>query len=333
MDMARNAKPVGFVRACARDVFVWLRCTPSLTMLPSPHEGAPMNRIYTWGPQVVTIIALLWAFKQGNPYGYFILLRWVCFLAFGFLAFTALAESRKGWCWVLAIAAVVYNPIIPIHLSRGVWLFLNGGTIGVAALSILAFNLASFRESNSTSSESKAVENTPEPPTNMSVNAGDRRADSPPAATKTQSAALAKAASLANGIIDEVKQGRRDRIYLDMATWPETFKPVFVFDLYKADPSLTQAGLVECFKIVQALLTGARTEIKSPPKEMENSPPSVPDPEIEKLLSSAKKMKETLAKMKFLRKLAEQNLERELAKQESEKAKNRSGKGFGDGLK
>ena len=92
-------------------------------------------------PQIIAIIVLLWAFYPENPYGYYIFLRIVLCAACAYLAFRALAIGANAWVWVLGITAVIYNPIIPIYLSRGIWLVLD-----IAAIVMLAISIATFRK-------------------------------------------------------------------------------------------------------------------------------------------------------------------------------------------
>lgn len=91
-----------------------------------------------WIPQAVVCCMLLWALNPGNPYGYYVLLRWVCCAVFGYLALQAYAYKQQDWVWVLGVTAAVYNPIIPVHLTREIWSVLNLITIGIAAVSIFA---------------------------------------------------------------------------------------------------------------------------------------------------------------------------------------------------
>jgi hypothetical protein len=87
-------------------------------------------------PQLLVIVMLLWALVPGNPYGYYILLRWVCCGLFAYLTFQAFESKRQGWAWVLGMTAAVYNPIFPVHLTRGIWMVVNVVTIGIAVGSI-----------------------------------------------------------------------------------------------------------------------------------------------------------------------------------------------------
>jgi hypothetical protein len=84
---------------------------------------------------------LLWALVPGNPYGYYTLLRWVCCGVFAYLAFQAFDNKRQEWVWVLGIAAGIYNPIMPVHLTRELWVVVNVVTIGIAVWSVFAIKV------------------------------------------------------------------------------------------------------------------------------------------------------------------------------------------------
>ncbi len=91
-----------------------------------------------WIPQAIVCLVLLWALVPDNPYGYYILLRWVCCAAFAYLAVQAFRREKKTWVWVLGITAAVYNPIFRVHLTRGIWSVVNVATIGIAVWSVFA---------------------------------------------------------------------------------------------------------------------------------------------------------------------------------------------------
>jgi FtsH-binding integral membrane protein len=95
-----------------------------------------MKRI--WIPQAIAGVMLLWALNPANPYGYYILLRWVCCAAFTYLALKAHSQGKEGWVWVLGVMAVIYNPIIRIHLTREIWSAVNIATLVIALSSIFA---------------------------------------------------------------------------------------------------------------------------------------------------------------------------------------------------
>jgi hypothetical protein len=91
-----------------------------------------------WIPQGVVTLMLLWALNPANPYGYYVLLRWVCCGAFVFLATRAVAFGVQSWAWTFGIMAGIYNPIIRVHLNREIWSVVNVVTIIVAVASIFA---------------------------------------------------------------------------------------------------------------------------------------------------------------------------------------------------
>jgi len=89
-------------------------------------------------PQVIAIIMLLWALNPENPYGYYVLLRVVLCAVCAFLAFRALEIGGDAWVWILGVTAVIYNPIVRIHLTREIWSLLNIATIVLLAVTCWA---------------------------------------------------------------------------------------------------------------------------------------------------------------------------------------------------
>jgi hypothetical protein len=103
-------------------------------MCPRSCPELEMKRI--WIPQTIAAVMLLWALNPNNPYGYYILLRVVCCAVFAYLAIHAASQEKQGWMWILGGTAVIYNPIIRIHLTREIWSVVNVATIIVAAISV-----------------------------------------------------------------------------------------------------------------------------------------------------------------------------------------------------
>lgn len=81
-----------------------------------------MKKKLSWHtyPSIVAIILLVWALDR-HPYAYYTLLRWVtCGSAVaGFIV--AVQENLVAWCWIMGMVALLFNPIIPIHLTREIW--------------------------------------------------------------------------------------------------------------------------------------------------------------------------------------------------------------------
>ena len=67
------------------------------------------------------------------PYGYYTFLRisvTVCALLIAWLVYKEKGEPTV-WVLVFGLVAILFNPLIPIHLSRGIWFYLD---IGIAAI-------------------------------------------------------------------------------------------------------------------------------------------------------------------------------------------------------
>jgi hypothetical protein len=78
------------------------------------------------------------ALTSGLPYGYFQILRWVVCGASCYGAFLAMEKDLQGWMWTMAGMALLFNPILPIRLSRDLWQILDviGGIVFLCAIPI-----------------------------------------------------------------------------------------------------------------------------------------------------------------------------------------------------
>jgi hypothetical protein len=56
------------------------------------------------------------------PYGYYTFLRLVVFGGGLFLAYQLYEQKLHKWSVVMAVLAVLFNPFIPVYLSRETWL-------------------------------------------------------------------------------------------------------------------------------------------------------------------------------------------------------------------
>lgn len=70
-----------------------------------------------------------------QPYGYYTLLRWIVCGVAAFAAVRASELGKSGWVWPLATIALFFNLIIPVHLERETWAFID---IGVAVLLLIS---------------------------------------------------------------------------------------------------------------------------------------------------------------------------------------------------
>lgn len=73
---------------------------------------------------VITIVMLLVAIAD-LPYGYYTLLRCVVTASAIFLVWTAYESKRTFWLFLMGIVAILFNPLIPIHLDKETWVIID----------------------------------------------------------------------------------------------------------------------------------------------------------------------------------------------------------------
>ena len=71
-------------------------------------------------PAIIATVLLLVAIAP-LPYGYYQFLRWVVCGASVFIAYTAYTWSKIWAVWLFGVVAVLFNPILPIHLTKEIW--------------------------------------------------------------------------------------------------------------------------------------------------------------------------------------------------------------------
>lgn len=87
--------------------------------------------------RIIAVILLFWALDE-HRYGYYTLLRFVVCGVTAYGAYLAAEIEKKGWTWTFGILTVLFNPVIPIHLNRETWAFID---IGVAILLLVSIFL------------------------------------------------------------------------------------------------------------------------------------------------------------------------------------------------
>jgi hypothetical protein len=78
---------------------------------------------------VIAAAVLFLALLDGWDYGFFTILRFVVFASTAYVAWIAYEEQKEKWVWILGFIAVLFNPFIPVHLTREIWVpidFLTG---------------------------------------------------------------------------------------------------------------------------------------------------------------------------------------------------------------
>lgn len=73
----------------------------------------------TAGIMLILAIPPIW------PYAYFQILRWVVAIAGATNAYRAYELNKTEWVILMVGTAILFNPIAPIFLSKGVWVILD----------------------------------------------------------------------------------------------------------------------------------------------------------------------------------------------------------------
>lgn len=101
-------------------------------MLKVPHKqarelGAEMRKILL----LVCVVMLLLALAP-LPYGYYTMLRLVVCGAFAWTAFDLSQDGRVPAAVTFILGALLFNPLIPVHLNRELWAIINIATAALA---------------------------------------------------------------------------------------------------------------------------------------------------------------------------------------------------------
>jgi hypothetical protein len=102
-------------------------------------ESSPPDKLWFIIPAVLLVVALL-----PLPYGYYTLLRLAVTACAGFLAYVSMGAGQKGSLVTFSAIAVLFNPVIPVHLDREIWFFID---IAVAVYFIAAWRFLAKKQS------------------------------------------------------------------------------------------------------------------------------------------------------------------------------------------
>jgi len=74
------------------------------------------------------------------PYAYFSLLRVVVCGCAAYLAWLLFESERAGWGVALGGVALLFNPFLPVYLTRGIWQVIDVGVSGLMIASTFALH-------------------------------------------------------------------------------------------------------------------------------------------------------------------------------------------------
>lgn len=86
--------------------------------------------------RLVAAVILLWALLP-NPHGFYMLVRLVVCGVCGYTAYRYAERELSGLAWLFGVIAVAYNPLLPVYLTRAIWMPLDLITAGFLVWSVV----------------------------------------------------------------------------------------------------------------------------------------------------------------------------------------------------
>jgi hypothetical protein len=86
-------------------------------------------------PAIIPALLLLAAVFGRWPYGFYTLLRLVVCGCSVYLVVKANSTRNAAWTWIMGGMAVLFNPVLPMHLRRSTWRPVDA----LAAVTLLVF--------------------------------------------------------------------------------------------------------------------------------------------------------------------------------------------------
>lgn len=90
-----------------------------------------LSKTQTTTAMSITGVMLLLAIPPIWPYVYYQLLRWIVALTAAFVAYSAYEDEKVSWIGVMVGVAILFNPIVPIELSKPTWVLLDLAVAGI----------------------------------------------------------------------------------------------------------------------------------------------------------------------------------------------------------
>jgi hypothetical protein len=87
--------------------------------------------------RIIIVGLLVWALDK-HPYGYYKLLRFLVCAVSAYGVYFSGEIKKIGWVWIFGGIAILFNPIIPIHLGRDTWAIVD---LGVALIFVISLFL------------------------------------------------------------------------------------------------------------------------------------------------------------------------------------------------
>jgi len=81
--------------------------------------------IFRWVIAISVVMLFLAMLSNLWPYGYYIFLRWVVAGTGAFAAYIAYNLEKTAWAVALGLVALLFNPIVPVHLAKDTWVVID----------------------------------------------------------------------------------------------------------------------------------------------------------------------------------------------------------------
>lgn len=87
--------------------------------------------------KILAIFLLIYA-TSWHQYSYYIFLRWFIFLTSIYFSYSSHKNKNKTWLIGFIVISLLFNPIIPIYLSKDVWAIIDVATAILILISIFS---------------------------------------------------------------------------------------------------------------------------------------------------------------------------------------------------
>jgi hypothetical protein len=110
----------------------------------STFEWMGLRKAGVWAG-LASIVLLMVAVFGRRPYSFYVFMRFVACGSAAYLAVGAHRDKSHLWTWVMGAVALLFNPLVPVHMSRHDWQRLDVVGAFVFAIYLVIFT---FRSKN-----------------------------------------------------------------------------------------------------------------------------------------------------------------------------------------
>jgi len=94
------------------------RATAGIRMSTAGFTGRRKTSVW---PGIASVVILIVAVFGRWPYSFYVFMRFVACGSGAYLAVGAHRNKSQFWMWVMGALAVLFNPIVPVRMSRHDW--------------------------------------------------------------------------------------------------------------------------------------------------------------------------------------------------------------------